>query len=71
MNPLLSAESYLNGVYNHFKAPIAPPGIKVEVQEKTSIRPTFGYHSTSRWYIDWTSSSPIPLLQSVRPFYGS
>ena len=31
--------------------PLAPPGIKIEMHEKPKNRPSFGYQSTSSFYI--------------------
>ena len=51
LNPRLSAYAYLNGAFNYMSTPLAPPGIRVEIHEKPSHRPSFGYHSTSAFYI--------------------
>ena len=47
MNPKLSVYAYLNGPFNYMATPIAPPGIKVEIHQKPTQRPSFGYHSIS------------------------
>ena len=39
--------------------PLAPPGIKVEIHQKSNHRPSFGYHSTTGFYIG-------PALQHYR-----
>ena len=51
LNPKLSAYAYLNGAFNYMKTPLAPPGIKIEMHEKPNNRPSFGYHSTSGFYL--------------------
>ena len=38
VNPRLSAEEFLNGVFDYNKTPIAPPGCKVLVHETKSVR---------------------------------
>ena len=51
LNPKLSAYAFLNGAFNYMATPLAPPGIRVEIHEKPNNRPSFGYHSTSGYYI--------------------
>ena len=51
INPNLSAYAFLNGSFNYMSTPLAPPGIRVEMHEKPANRPSFGYHSTSGFYI--------------------
>ena len=38
VNPKLSAEEFLNGVFDYNKTPIAPPGYKVLVHETKGVR---------------------------------
>ena len=59
LNPNLSAYSFLNGIFNYMSTPLAPPGIKVEIHQKSNHRPSFGYHSTTGFYIG-------PALQHYR-----
>ena len=44
INPRLSAEECLNGVFDYNKTPIAPPGCKVVVHESTTNKGTWSPH---------------------------
>ena len=51
LNPNLSAYAFSNGCFNYMSTLLAPPGIRVEIHEKPNNRPSFGYHSTSAFYL--------------------
>ena len=51
INPRLSAEECLNGVFDYNKTPIAPPGCKVVVHESTTNRGTWSPHGVDGWYV--------------------
>ena len=51
INPRLSAEECLNGVFDCNKTPIAPPGCKVVVHESTTNRGTWSPHGVDGWYV--------------------
>ena len=50
-NPKLSAHAYLFGAYNFNAHPMAPPGTKVLVHEKSNNRGTWSPHGIPGWYI--------------------
>ena len=51
INPRLSAEAQLNGAFDYNKTPLAPPGTKVIVHEKTANRKTWDPHGVDGWYV--------------------
>jgi hypothetical protein len=53
LNPSLSAHAAIHGNFNFdFNAtPLAPPGTKIVLHEKSTNQPTFGTHATDGWYI--------------------
>jgi hypothetical protein len=51
INPQLSAEAQLNGQSDYNKTPIAPPGIRVVIHEKSNKRGTWAPHGTLGFYI--------------------
>ena len=56
LNRQQSVEEQLNGTFNFNKVPLAPPGIKIIVHEKTSQRLTFVPHGVNICYL-----VPAPL----------
>ena len=50
-NPKLSAWSYLFGNSNYNKTPLAPPGIKILIHNKTDKRESWGMRSTEGFYV--------------------
>ena len=50
-NPNLSAHAYLHGVFDFARTPLAPPGTRVLIHEKSTNRNTWAAHGTSAWYI--------------------
>ena len=61
VNPALSAYTYLNGVYNFNKHPMAPFGSKVMIHNKVNSRGSWEYHSDEGWYLG-------PSLEHYRCF---
>jgi len=59
INPKLSAWAQLHGLYDFNHTPIAPPGMRVLVHEKPSIRQTWALHAVDGWYLG-------PALDSYR-----
>ena len=51
INPSLSAWAYINGIHDFNKSPLAPPGTKVVLHKKPSIRASWAYHGKEGWYI--------------------
>jgi len=51
LNPRLSAQEHLNGIFDFNRTPLAPPGTKIIIHEKPSQRPTWAPHGTDGWYI--------------------
>jgi hypothetical protein len=51
LNPSLSAHSQLHGTYDYNKNPIAPPGTKVMVHVKPSVRQSWAPHAVPGWYL--------------------
>jgi hypothetical protein len=52
INPRLSSEAQLNGAF-YFKAtPLAPPGTRVIVHDKSTVRRNLAPHVTDGWYED-------------------
>jgi hypothetical protein len=55
INPRLSAGAQLNGQFDYNQTPIAPPGIRVVIHEKSTKRGTWAPHGALGFYI---SSAP-------------
>jgi hypothetical protein len=51
INPRLSAEAQLNGQFDYNRTPIAPPGIRVIIHEKSTKRGTWTPHGALGFYI--------------------
>jgi hypothetical protein len=51
INPRLSAQAQIYGLFDFNKTPLAPPGIRVLVHEKPANRGTWSPHATPGWYI--------------------
>ena len=51
MNPRISADTFLNGVHDYNKEPMAPPGTKVLVFEIPAQRRTWEPHGQDGWYV--------------------
>ncbi len=51
LNPRLSAEAQLNGVFDYNKTPLAPPGTKILIHETPNRRKTWAVHGVDGWYI--------------------
>ena len=51
VNPKLSAWAYLHGNYDFNKWPLAPPGTRVVLHEKSDKRASWAYHGVDGWYI--------------------
>ena len=50
-NPKLSAYTYLEGLHDFNKAPLAPPGTKVIIYKKPGARSSWSYHGEQGWYV--------------------
>jgi hypothetical protein len=51
INPRLSAHAQVHGTFDYNRTPLAPPGTRVLVHEKTSNRETWSPHAVSGYYI--------------------
>jgi hypothetical protein len=51
INPNLSAWAQLHGAFDYNKTSLAPPGTRVLVHEKPSVRGTWAPHAVDGWYI--------------------
>jgi hypothetical protein len=51
INPRLSSWAQVHGAFDFNRTPLAPPGVKVLVHEKPSVRKTWAPHAVDRWYI--------------------
>lgn len=51
VNPKLSAHAAIYGIHDFNKCPLAPPGTRVIIHEKTDNRGTWSPHGTDAWYI--------------------
>ena len=61
INPALSAYTYLFGIYDFKKHPMAPFGSKVMIHNKVNSRGSWEYHADEGWYIG-------PSLEHYRCF---
>jgi hypothetical protein len=61
INPKLSAWAQVNGQFDYNRTPLAPPGTRVLVHEKSSARDSWFPHGIDGWYIG-------PALESYRCF---
>jgi hypothetical protein len=61
LNPKLSAWAQLNGNFDFNRTPIAPPGIRVIVNEKPGARTSWSPHGLDGWYTG-------PALDSYRSY---
>jgi len=51
INPQLSAYTQLNGAFDFNKTPLALPGTRVIIHEKSSVCQTWAPHGVDGWYI--------------------
>jgi hypothetical protein len=51
LDPCLSADAQLNGIYDYNRTPMAPLGTKVIIHEKLSQCGTWAPHSIRGWYL--------------------
>jgi hypothetical protein len=51
INPRLSAHAQIYGAFDYNRTPLAPPGCKVLVHEKPSVRGTWAPHAVDGWYL--------------------
>jgi len=51
INPRLSAYAQLNGAFDYNATPMAPPGTRVLLHEKPSIRGSWALHGEEGWYV--------------------
>jgi hypothetical protein len=51
INPNLSSWAQLHGSFDYNRTPLAPPGIRVLVHEKPTIRRTWAPHAADGWYV--------------------
>jgi len=59
LDPTISAWAELHGPFDFNRTPIAPPGIRVLIHEKPSVRGTWAPHAVEGWYLG-------PALNSYR-----
>ncbi|EEC46594.1 predicted protein [Phaeodactylum tricornutum CCAP 1055/1] len=51
INPKLSAHAQLHGAFDYNRTPLAPPGTRVLVHVKPSVRETWAPHAVEGWYL--------------------
>ena len=51
LNPRLSAEEHLNGMFDFNRRPLAPPGTKVIIHDNPSERRSWAPHGLDGWYV--------------------
>ena len=51
MNPKLSAYAQVHGQFDYNRTPLAPPGTRVLVHEKSGARGTWAPHAVDGWYV--------------------
>ncbi|EEC51526.1 predicted protein [Phaeodactylum tricornutum CCAP 1055/1] len=51
INPRLSAWAQVHGAFDFNRTPLAPPGVKVLVHEKPTVRKSWSPHAVDGWYI--------------------
>ncbi len=51
INPNLSAYAQVHGAFDYNRTPLAPPGTKVMVHEKSSVRGTWAPHAVDGFYV--------------------
>ena len=51
INPNLLEYTYIFGIFNFNKTPLAPPGTKVVIHKKSKQRGLWAYHGVTGWYI--------------------
>jgi hypothetical protein len=51
LNPRLSAQAMIHGAFDFNRTPLAPPGTRVLVHEKPTVRGTWAPHAVDGWYI--------------------
>ena len=52
LNPQLSAYAHpLHGPFNYARTPIAPPGMKILVHERSGDRGSYDIHAIDGWYL--------------------
>ena len=61
INPRLSAQAQIHGNFDFNRTPLGPPGTKVLVHEKPSVRETWAPHALDGWYLG-------PALHQYRCF---
>lgn len=51
LNPKLSADTHLNGIFDFNKTPMAPPGTRIIAHDKPNTRPSWAPHGSHGWYL--------------------
>ena len=51
LNPQLSAHAHVYGPFNYARTPIAPPGMKILVHERSTDRGSYDVHAITGWYL--------------------
>jgi hypothetical protein len=59
VNPKISAHTQLEGVFDFNRTPMAPPGSKIIIHEKPSVRQSWAPHGVDGWYLG-------PVLEHYR-----
>jgi hypothetical protein len=62
LNPTLSAEAQLNGIFDFNRTPLAPPGTSVIIHEKPSVRQFWGHTAC----MDGTLDRPVSITAATR-----
>ena len=52
INPTLSVHAQLHGLFNFNATPFAPPGTKVIIHQKPTVRKSWAPRGKDGWYID-------------------
>jgi hypothetical protein len=51
LHPALSAQAMIHGPHDFLKTPLGPPGCKVLIHEKPTVRGTWAPHAVDGWYL--------------------
>ena len=67
LNDNLSAHAQIYGAYDFNKCPIGPPGTRVVVHNKPSVRGKWAPHGVDGWYIGRTYYGPLQVFHHLHP----
>ena len=51
INPQLSAQALIYGLFDFNRTPLAPPGTQIVIHEKPTVRQTWAAHGCDGWYL--------------------